>query len=202
MPNVAWSEDFQMYWPDTENANVFRYMLMRVTDVDVTVKHCRTTGVAVQAGSFLGMWPARLAKYFERVHSFEPIPHLFECAKLNTQHLPNVRVYNKALGDRVGSVQINEKRGGCTHVVEGGRDTTDQVTIDSLDLIRCDAILLDIERYELAALTGARETIARCRPVITLEMKADTRDEYVAFMEKLGYQHVTQVHADWIFVPK
>lgn len=199
---IDWNEEFGLWWPSNENDSVFKYMLARVTDVDVAVKLCRTTGVAVQAGGFVGMWPARLAKWFERVYTFEPIPHLYECVKKNCNYLPSVRVHNCVLGPTMGEVDINPKRGGCTTVVGGGRDKAKQVTIDSLCLPRCDAIFLDVERYELEALEGARQTIDRFKPVITLEMKEDTYEDYDRFMDKLGYEGAAKVHGDKVYVQK
>lgn len=196
---IEWSDEHRLWWPSNENDGVYKTMLMRVTDVDVLVKHCNTTGVCVQAGGFIGMWPARLAKFFERVHTFEPIPHLYECTKKNTNHLPGVRVYNAVLGPTMGEVDIAPKRGGCTRVAEGGPLRVKQLTIDSLSLIRCDAIYLDIERYELEALEGARDTIERFSPVVMLEMKESTEPAYRAFMKQFGYKTAGRVHGDEIF---
>lgn len=200
-PNIAWSEEYRLWWPSDEPDHVYKSMLMRVTDVDVAVKHVRTTGVCVQAGGFLGMWPTRLAKYFERVYTFEPVPHLYECAKRNTQHLPSVRVYNCALGDAMKTVRINPRRAGCSEVGTGELDVT-QVTIDSLCLIRCDAIFLDVEHYEMQVLEGAKQTIERFRPVITLEVKAETEERYIEVMRRAyKYTKAAKVHADITFVP-
>ncbi len=198
---VEWNEEYGLWWPEGEENGTYKWMLNRVTDVDVMVRYCRTTGVCVQAGGFVGMWPARLAKWFERVYTFEPTPHLFECVKKNTAHLPSVRVFNNALGPTMGEVELNHKRGGCSTVVPGGRLTVKQITIDSLCLIRCDAIYLDIERYELEALKGAINTIKNFKPVVMLELKEDTRAEYDAFMDALGYTGAQKIHGDKVYVP-
>lgn len=197
--DIKWNDEYRLWWPSNENENVYKIMLMRVTDIDVLVKHTKTHGVCVQAGGFIGMWPARLAKFFERVYTFEPIPHLYECVKRNTNHLPSVRVYNNALGATMGEVDINPKRGGCTRVVPGGRDKAKQLTIDSLSLIRCDAIYLDVEHYELEVLEGARQTIQNFHPTVMLEMKSDTDVAYREYMDKLGYSVTVKVHGDMIF---
>lgn len=196
---IEWSDDFRLWWPSTENEGVYKTMLMRVTDCDVLAKNTETHGVVVQAGGFIGMWPARLAKFFERVYTFEPIPHLRECVVKNTNHLPGVRVFPNVLGPTMGEVDITPKRGGCTRVTEGGTLKVKQITIDSLCLVRCDAIYLDIERYELQALEGARQTIERFNPTIMLEMKEDTEMSYRAFMKRFGYKTVGRVHGDEIF---
>ncbi len=200
--DIQWNDEFRLWWPSNENENVYKIMLMRVTDIDVLVKHCRTLGVCVQAGGFIGMWPARLAKFFERVYTFEPLPHLYECVKKNTNHLPSVRVYNNALSDKMGSIKVAPKRGGCTRVNEDADFEVKAITIDSLSLIRCDAIYLDVEHYERTVLDGALATIDRFKPTIMLEIKEETRNDYIEYMDKLGYESIAKVHGDMIFTPK
>lgn len=200
---ITWNEEFRLWWPSDENENVYKTMLMRVTDCDVLVKHCKTLGVCVQAGGFIGMWPARLAKFFERVYTFEPLPHLYECVKRNTNHLPSVRVFNNLLSNAIHEVDIAPKRGGCTRVAPGGTFKSKAVTIDSLTLIRCDAIYLDVEHYERTVLDGARQTITLFRPAIMLEVKAETMAEYDDFMYKnFRYSAVTKTHGDKLYLPE
>jgi FkbM family methyltransferase len=201
MDEISFREAYGLWWPSVEGSEekLFNYMLNRVTDVDLALKHCRTKGLAVQAGGFIGMWPQRLAKFFERVHTFEPMPTHFECVKRNTAHLPGVRVYNAALGPTCGEIRIAPKRGGCTFVTEDGQLPVQQVTIDSLNLPRCDAIFLDLERYELPALEGATKTLKAFSPVITVEFKADTVKDLHKWMKDRRYEQVEQVHGDMIF---
>lgn len=198
-PIIEYRPEFGLHWPSTEADGVYATMLNRVTDIDVAAKQCRTLGVAVQAGGFIGMWPVRLHKFFERVYTFEPIEHLYECLIKNTEHLPGVMAHNCALSEKIGRCDINYKTGGGTRIVDKGRDTTRVVTIDSLNLLRCDAIFLDVERHELEVLNGANETLVKFHPVVTLEIKEDTRDVYDEYMRKRGYDVVVKVHGDVIY---
>lgn len=201
---MKYLSDFALWWPDEEpkTRELFLYQLRRVTDVDLAVKICRTAGVCVQAGGFLGMWPRRLAKFFEYVHTFEPVPYAYECLKKNVAHLPQVICTNAALTNKVGITRFEVKTGGRSTPAASGSELVATVTIDSLDLVRCDAIFLDVERSELAALDGARQTIARCSPVITLEIKEDTAPEYDKYMADLGYNRAATVHGDAIYAKK
>lgn len=196
---ITYRPEFGLHWPNTENDMVYSTMLNRVTDVDVAARHCRTLGVAVQAGGFIGMWPVRLHKLFERVYTFEPVPHLYQCLVANTAHLPGVIQHRAALSDHLGLCDINYKTGGGTRVVEQGRETVPAVSIDSLKLLRCDAIFLDVERHELEVLNGAKKTIEKFHPMITLEIKEDTRDVYDKYMAERDYEPVTKVHGDVIY---
>lgn len=203
MDAISFRKEFGLWWPVEESGEkLFHYMMNRVTDVDVAIKHVRTKGVAVQAGGFIGMWPIRLNKFFERVYTFEPRNAHFKCIEKNIKNLPGILARQCVLGPTMGQVQITPKNGGCTTVSESGTVTVEQITIDSLNLVRCDAIFLDVERYELPALEGALETIKRFSPVITVEQKEDTNKEYLAWFKKQGYELRERVHGDWVFVRK
>lgn len=201
---MKYLSDYGMWWADEEGKerDLFVYMMRRVTDVDLAVRLCRTTGICVQAGGFMGMWPRRLAKTFEYVYTFEPVPYLYECLKKNVAHLPQVICTNAMLSSKVGIAHLTVKHGGKTTPDALGSLAAASITIDSLDLVRCDAIFLDVERSELAALDGARQTIARWSPVITLEIKEDTAPEYDKYMADLGYNRAATVHGDAIYAKK
>lgn len=185
-----------------------RHMLSRVTDVDVAVKHCRKTAVAVQAGGYIGMWPIRMAKFFSVVHTFEPIPANYVCLEDNVKHLPGVVTHRDVLSDKAGeTVKMKFHKMWGSHVINAPIDADGDIvkakttTIDALELSVCDLIYLDIEGHELHALAGAIETIKRCRPVITLEVWEANRVEYNAYMHGYGYTEAKRTHSDVVYVP-
>jgi hypothetical protein len=77
-----------------------------------------------------------------------------------------------------------------------------QVTIDSLDLRECDAIFLDVEGYEVSALRGASETIARTRPVLMVEILPRSAEAITAHMAQIDYVRCGRVHGDFIYAPR
>jgi hypothetical protein len=58
---------------------------------------------------------------------------------------------------------------GAHRVAPGRRGRIEMIALDSLGLAACDLLVLDVEGLEGSALTGARETLERCRPVIMVE---------------------------------
>ena len=189
-----------------------RALKRRIKDLDrlgVIAGQCKRRRVVVQAGANWGAWPAKLAGLFETVYCFEPEPRNFILTCLNTAEHPNVVRFQAALGDAHGCVGIATTPGksGTAHV--DGAGPVPVLRIDDLGLEACDAILLDVEGYEIQALRGAYETIARCRPVLLVEDKGwasryggGERGSTVAFAQKLGYKVIMPLGKDFILVPR
>lgn len=196
-----------LWWP-SEVVKVdaeYDYMLKRVTDVDLAVKRCRKRHIAVQAGGNVGMWPLRIAKSFEIVHTFEAVSYYVEALKANTEAAKNVIVHHGLLSSRVGAVvPFALKPDGRSRVVYTDEANSEQqtTTIDSLALPGCDALFLDVEGHEIEALMGAIVTISKYRPVITVEVWEKNASRYDEFFARVDYVPVVNVHADRIYVPR
>jgi hypothetical protein len=62
------------------------------------------------------------------------------------------------------------------------------LAIDSLGLPRLDLTKIDVKGMELELLAGARQTIARCLPIIIVERLKIGRDMLAAAFEPSGYR--------------
>jgi hypothetical protein len=62
------------------------------------------------------------------------------------------------------------------------------LAIDSLGLARLDLMKIDVERMELEVLAGARQTIARCLPIIIVEQLKTSHEALTAALEAHGYR--------------
>jgi FkbM family methyltransferase len=157
-----------------------------------------------------------MAQHFGTVHAFEPSPDTFECLEwnLNEGGLANVKSYNAALGAAPGRVEMAldaekeaRKNTGARFVRPGG--SIPMVTIDSLGLTDLGFLKLDIEGSEPAALKGARETLARCGPIVLFENKKLwhrhhnlPKNAVVAILEEANYTPITSVGCDSIWGPR
>ena len=145
-------------------------------------------GVVLDVGSHLGHFALALSRLVGpagHVYSFEPLPAhaalLRQTVALN--HLENVTVVPAAIGATRGEALMEEwQYGALSRILVGapalaGRKLH-RVPVTTLDawcdatggVERLDVIKLDTEGYELAALRGACEVVARYRPAFICEL--------------------------------
>ncbi|MFN8392464.1 MAG: FkbM family methyltransferase [Bdellovibrionota bacterium] len=152
--------------------------------------------VVVDAGAYIGSHTVKLAQLAHRgqVHAFEPqqiaLRLLHENIALNK--LTNVVVHETALGDHAGFISMHvrdENNLGATAVVNDPTDHIPLETLDSLHLTALDFVKIDVEDSELVLLEGAKQTIARFRPVLAIESGEWNQPKLYEFLDRLNYDH-------------
>lgn len=170
-------------------------------DLPWFLKNVTARGTIVQAGANIGTYPLALADHFQQVITFEPDPDSWECLLANLKARDchrRIVALNTALGGFSGNGIMMEGDVGnwgarWVKPVPGCEDVPIG-TIDRLNLTFCDAIWLDIEGAELAALHGAEQTIRRFHPVIVTEENGNGARYGVGefdiadYLETLGYE--------------
>ncbi len=190
-----------LWWPDDVGTK-WQHSLQHLRSIEFAIGRRPQRRTAVQAGGNIGLWPRRLAEAFARVITFEPEPISRSCLLRNVP--ASVEVRGEALGDAIGTCSIGRKSLG-SHRVQPGT-TVPVTTVDALQLQDVDLLQLDIEGYEWHALAGARDTLARCRPLVQVELRnftdqfghsdADVRELLAA----LGYREISrQLGSDVVF---
>jgi FkbM family methyltransferase len=145
--------------------------------------------VFVDVGANLGLYSlfaSRRVGSEGKVIAVEPSSREFEQLSSNVElnRLSNVRAIRAAVSDHKGEIELlvavpqhagHNTTGGFAY--ETALDHCERVcaiTIDQLiegeKLSRVDVIKMDIEGGELAAICGARETLARFRPLLLVEV--------------------------------
>lgn len=167
--------------------------------------------IVVDIGANLGEYTLFMAKRLTtgKVFSFEPMQsirkQLIENISLNG--FTNVSVVALGLSDREQLLQIHEVddvHEGLNTFYLGGRKSrsVQEVQLKTLDsqmvilkIAKIDFIKIDIEGSELPALLGARESIARWRPYVMVEINDLTYraagysiDDVSSFFKELKYQ--------------
>ena len=152
-------------------------------------------GTMLDIGANIGTHSIAYARY-GTVHCFEPNPIAFECLRHNMKDVPRVFLYNTAVSDKAGFIDMvpcgNNYGAACT--TPG--ITIPTITIDSLDLPACDFIKIDVEGDEIPVLHGATQTILKYRPIMCIECNKATLEPKgwsAECLEKaifdLGYTH-------------
>jgi FkbM family methyltransferase len=115
-----------------------------------------------------------------RVVAFEPQRLVFQalCATLTMNGLTHVEARRQAVGRVSGAIRIPvvdptvEQNLGSVRIEagpDGVGDLVPLVTIDELALPACALVKIDVEGMDYDVLLGAKETIARARPVLYFE---------------------------------
>ena len=164
-------------------------------------------GTVVDVGAHEGLLTLPLAQLpGARVLAFEPLQQVLPALRAVTSGLPNVEVRAEALGDHSGRTVLSipvvngapdlqwastAKDYAAHPHVAVERTEVDVVRLDDLRLTDVTAVKLDAEGAEYAVLRGARDTLARCRPVLTMELEERHAEGCTwavpAFLDALGY---------------
>jgi len=151
------------------------------------------------------------------VHAFEPLPQAFARLRAAVGDTPNVTLHAAALGDHEGEITLRlpvldgvaqEQWGSITKAYAGldarvveATHTVPLRTLDSLALRDVTAIKLDAEGAEYEVLRGARDTLARCRPILSLELEERHREGAThavpAFLDALGFDTWWEFYGAW-----
>jgi len=144
--------------------------------------------VMIDGGANHGLFSFSMRKKIPNlvVHAIEAQPRIYDlvCETVKLNSFDNYTVYNKALSDKSGSINVPtynyNKKGsfGSVELLKTSKDVGQKPTgkvpietirIDDMGLDKVDFIKLDIEGMEIHALKGAMETIRKHKPVMFIE---------------------------------
>jgi FkbM family methyltransferase len=180
-------------------------------------------GTIVDAGAHDGRLTLPLAALpGARVLAFEPLPPAF--ARLLAAVAPagdRVTVRPEALSDRAGTLTLEVPRVGGAAQEEWASVVKDYATIrradprvdgidrytvaalplDALALSDLTALKIDVEGAEAEVLQGARDTLRRCRPVVSAEIEERHRPGSTrtvpALLRPIGYRGFFEFYGEW-----
>ena len=182
-------------------------------------------GTLVDVGAHDGLITlpfARLPR--SRVLAFEPLPPAFARLRVALADAfggtpPHVECRAAALGDHVGQVTLampvldgvaqeqwaSTAKDYAAHLsarVAVERFTVPLMRLDDLAIPDLTGMKIDAEGAEYEILRGARETLLRCRPVLTLEVeerhRAGSTWAVPAFLDALGYDVLFELRGEWL----
>ncbi|MCO6418240.1 FkbM family methyltransferase [Siccirubricoccus sp. KC 17139] len=150
-----------------------------------------------------------------RVLAFEPLPAAFARLRAAAGAAPNVSLRQEALGDRTGEAVLalpvldgvpNEQWASTAktyaqHGVAEQRVTVPLRRLDEFALADLTGVKLDAEGAEYEVLRGGRETLLRCRPILSIEIEERHRPGSTwavpAYLDALGYDGFWEHWGKW-----
>lgn len=181
-------------------------------------------GTLIDVGAHDGLITLPLARLpASRVLAFEPLPPAFARLQAALQAAfggvpPHVECRAAALGDHAGEITLTmpvldgvAQEQWASTAKDYAAHLSPRVTVErfAVPLLRLDdlapddvtAIKVDAEGAEYEVLRGARETLLRCRPVLTLEIEERHREGSTwavpAFLDALGYDVLFELDGAW-----
>lgn len=181
-------------------------------------------GTLVDVGAHDGLITIPLARLpGSRVLAFEPLPPAFARlqAALRAEFgdgPAHVECRAAALGDRAGQITLampvldgvaqeqwaSTAKDYAVHLsarVTVERFAVPLLRLDDLGLADVTGMKIDAEGAEYEILRGARETLLRCRPVITMEVEERHREGSTwavpAYLDALGFEVLFELGGEW-----
>lgn len=164
--------------------------------------------LAVDVGAHVGLWSYYMARDFQQLAAFEPMPLHGDCWMINMDGIKNAVLQRVALGANKGKVRVEtrtENSSGDTGIVPAGVGDINQCRLDDYRFTDLDFLKIDTEGYEYDVLRGGAETVMRCKPVIVVEQKGDMIEKYghkkmaaVRFLEKMGARVALEISGDYV----
>ena len=146
----------------------------------------------------------------KKIHAFEPVATSYDCLVKNIalNNLQGVIIpYDFALGHKSDRAKIKKNYGdniGMTSLAESPAGKIQIRRYDELDIAseHIDFAKIDVEGFELKALAGMREMLARDRPPVLIETFADDYAAVKSFFDGLDYTRAAKFEdSNYLFVP-
>lgn len=168
--------EYRWYFSPQYDAPVAAYLRSRV----------QAGSVCLSVGANIGMYPLQFSAWSAptgRVYAFEPNPATADVLRRHieiNQLSRRIEVVESAVSDCIGTGEFhaagtdgmsrlgsaNPELGGTTHVLPVPVTTLDQFCADRG--ICPDVLMMDIEGFEIAAMTGATRIFTRDRPLVAV----------------------------------
>jgi len=171
----------------------------------------------IDAGANIGFHSIQLGKFSKKVYSFEPQTYIYNqlCANILFNGLDyKIEAFKLGLGDKEEVKQlwniehenwvgngvhnwggrgiIQENYGGDRAINNEIReeDNIKVISLDSMNIPKCDLIKIDVQGYEYNLLVGAKNLINTFHPVIFLENPPSEENSTIVkdYLINLGYE--------------
>lgn len=170
-------------------------------------QHVPRGATIIDAGANIGNHSVYFARVCgaRQIYAFEPMRETFKILSRNAEinAMDRIQCHNFALGARLGRADLRQYSAaniGATRL-ESDEDGFYEVRpLDSLQFTELNLIKMDVEGAQISVLDGARETLARHKPLIWIELLPQEAEESHERLLSLGYDRMeTLSNTDFIY---
>jgi FkbM family methyltransferase len=185
--------------------------------LNMTLSHCKNKRSAIDIGASYGFVSNELSFIFDKVVSFEIVPKIRTCLKLNLSNRSNVLVEDCGLSNVNGKCDVifyntytghsscNTATGNIQRQIPYEVIVAPVKTLDFFNFKEVDFIKIDVETVEPNVLLGAKNTILYNSPVIMLEMHKNNKKmqgKVFEILHSCEYKRVLSYYDDHVFIKK
>jgi len=174
---------------------------------DLILQHVKKRDVIIQAGGCMGMYPRLWAESFNLVYTFEPDPINFYCLVANCPDARIIKMQTALAASAMpcSACLVEERNAGAVMLQAAGGPLL-ALPLDALSFQAVDAIQLDCEEWEENVIAGAKNTLVKHRPIVSLEAPVSHGRQHMllALMSDLDYREVGRCGSmpDIVFAPR
>jgi len=170
-------------------------------------KYLPVNPVIIDCGAHIGTDSIQLARVFpkSKVHSFEPVPSVFDVLKKNAVKFPNIQCHQLALSNQNGTAKMFVSSGGSdasSSLLEPGEHLNDHpnvhfdnsisvqtITLDQWaadnGIEKVDLLWLDMQGFEYNMLRASEKILPQVKAIFT---EVSTKESYREVMQYSGYK--------------
>lgn len=203
-----------------------RVMTRYLVSVDICEKfrefaNIRPIQTILDIGANMGFFSILLSTAFPKASVYAMEPSLINCKYLkhNCKEFPNVSIIEKGAYSKAGYARLACPSEEQRHI-PGWNANTGQLSLygrgtnkEAVELARIDDLFddvdfikIDVEGAELDVLKGGERLLVECRPILLLELRADTlamagrsAAHVTSYLKNLGYEVSGYFEQDVIF---
>jgi FkbM family methyltransferase len=160
-------------------------------------RHIPTNAIIIDAGANIGNHSVYFSKicHARSVYAFEPMRQTFKILARNAAlNAPEkIICYNFALGSsnsKADLLQFYPGNIGTARVQSSADGLYEIKPLDAFHFPEVQVLKIAVEGAETDVLEGARQTLARCKPIIWVELLPNYAPKSNAFLRSLGYEQV------------
>lgn len=174
----------------------------------------KTGSIFVDCGGFDGDTTEEYVKRYpnySKVYLFEPSSQNINKAKKRLANYHDIEFVELGVSDKCGVISFNSAAGSASSITDSGSDQINVTTLDEFLKIKSSFIKMDLEGWELHALTGSRRHVEEDEAILAIAVYHNIMDfvripDYILSIRnnyKIYLRHYTEGWSETVmyFVP-